>query len=879
MRDFSTAGAELAVITTTKNICSMLLMDNPRRSLSIEELTLTSRLNNSDCLLNTERGFTPLQWAIISGDMELAHQIKLDLIYFFGMEESKTILHDQIMALYKTSLQKYIENCVALGWREDEEYKPVLEQYETALMSDDIHEVGLVHDQAQSDYAAYYQNESPSSYEYFITEIMDSDPKVLLNQYRSTWISESKSLEYRIPEIYHHTRNLFLYGGVGYSANSIPPFKDTGLYYFLASFSSVVNSEIIANPYHHWGLLERMQEIEEVAGKEQDEQVKRNFDTKIILLKSWLLNWVKEKGLYSNRLKSRHFQGSSSNPGYHLNLNKESLDLFLTPVVQADRSREYVISSQAIGEQSELVTSKNNSAALYLLRLVCLKSALALKSEPAVSDRVEKKSGTTNSFPYKMPYEVWMHILEFCFGLSQDKDNHLAEFGALTLIQSPRARPLIPRIKPLLLADAAMRGEEPVVLKMLEWAPYLLNEETVVKNSVGVVYEVTVLQAAAMCHDVQLIIKMKERYFDYVPDGLAAMRSQLMALYKTSLQKYRDIQSQFAAYIENIPEEHWESHYSQLLLQSINKINVYESALNSNDICVVFDAHDQAQQDYVFNYQYYIDSILSERDKSQLDGVFHQIEAKTEAEAVKVALRIESDVNSLAKKLHCFFRPEFIEYIQNEVIANPYHANSILATVLKLHDEHARSGSIQNFDDKYLILMYVLYGWASRNMSECQRQECRCGHYNLSSYDNPVMNEDERRVVIYERMFHGRCPFFLDPEDRQGEHPFDKSITDPYGLTGWGYQFFPDQVGDIDSHSIRMMRDSFSSLLDDKREAMRQLLSELPAQNKPRPIQSAQRVSVGIFSPLDERRTAANQSFKRNKPQPAKSTPSASLTM
>src|SRR3990167_1493188 len=213
-----------------------------------------------------------------------------------------------------------------------------------------------------------------------------------------------------------------------------------------------------------------------------------------------------------------------------------SNNIFVTPITQPDGTTRPVISSASLNDQSVRVNDHGNSGALFLL--MTLVENQTFRDQPGVGPAVIAK----------MCVDVWKHMIgNLILGTNTpDQTDSIGHYA----IALRRPVSIFKRIKmnPFVIVDAAMRGQEDVVLNILSAdSSYLLTRATV-ENSVGMEYEVTALQAAVMANDVQLIERMKEHFeclrtnLEGKPiDGLAEMKGQVIAIYKKSLQRYFDL--------------------------------------------------------------------------------------------------------------------------------------------------------------------------------------------------------------------------------------------------------------------------------------------------------------------------------------------------
>jgi len=254
-------------------------------------------------------------------------------------------------------------------------------------------------------------------------------------------------------------------------------------------------------------------------------------------------------------------------------LTTRSRKLFVTPIMQSDGAIKSTMSTQSLNAESVrvnhawdgevwdghtvddpnhaslIVDSKkkyvrqrcSNSGALFLL--TTLLQNKIFDDQPGVSCEVITKKYCD----VQMNFNVWKNILCFIFGSQNHEEVENVGYYTLALLRPISLfKNAIPR--PYIITDAAMRGEEDIVLNILDADPSLLLKTAIVKNSVDVAHEVTPLQAAVMVNDVQLIERMKEHFERLTTDlngdpidGLAEMQRQMIEIYKKSLRRYFDL--------------------------------------------------------------------------------------------------------------------------------------------------------------------------------------------------------------------------------------------------------------------------------------------------------------------------------------------------
>src|SRR3989338_2375889 len=219
------------------------------------------------------------------------------------------------------------------------------------------------------------------------------------------------------------------------------------------------------------------------------------------------------------------------------------------------------------------------------------------------------------------------------------------------------------------------------------------------------------------------------------------MQSQIKAIYINSLQNYCDIQK---AVLKKL-----ETKQVQLLELSPHLLKAQERQYD--EIQKKIEAHNQAQEHNAFDFQPYVNAILSAPD-AELDVVMELINATTPEETAAVvarylvaekpsdAARLKSfDELTLVEKLNRF-REELVKHMQQEIIFNPNH---ILAG-LKHNEETWNADDAGRIADpgykKRTIIFSQLAGWAQRNAAEPVKQDIRRG----CKYDYFTEDEEPR---------------------------------------------------------------------------------------------------------------------------------------
>lgn len=884
MRNPKITQSEIDAIISTKDITSMLRTDLEETEIKL----LNSDLDGEDFLFQHDdtSEYTALQYAIMNGDMEQARMIKLHF-YQNWPEVAKQEINNQIMRFYKTSIQNY-KNIFDEMFRHFGDYNGLeaeSSRLNAVLTNNDIN-IDLLedaHDKTQQYYAKLYQMYDSKSYTNLILTITESGFTLTdytfwerpgLQKYYNNGHQLCSGLDTDCARrIYASSRNNVLAQAESNETTrgarwwdpdeswiNQPEWTDQQLTRFLWIFYKMAFSEMMANSYHLSGLLEYIRFVEN--SKPTTSPDEQAFDERMILIKIWLLNWVKENGLKANNLSITNFQNNAYNPAYIGNLSSSALtgDLYIT-----GSSETTIISSQPISNKSEKITSQNNIGPLYLLMLTISKAE-------------------TEMLPRKMCKDVWLHILGFVT-LGFSNTTRLEEIGALALQTRNsfigRTPDLLTRTQ-YFLVYAAMRGDKDLVLNILRHATkddahIMLGLKATVKNFLGVEHTVTALQAAVMCNDIILINTMKEQYFNTFGDGMKMMHDQILEIYSESLTKYCLIEEEHIqkikgeiALIEKLkplqdekktierkkydPSLGWKKEDPtdperlasisaeiaaisaeitaiinktpdvkniEELLEKLKKqcaksgfkVKAYKAALESKDIRDIFVTHNFAQKNNSFNYKYYILRIIEE-------NIYKQANRASNDES-------KLDLNNLSvPEVLNYFRRDFVYRAGQEIISNPYHLRAIASN--QGVDPHSKTDSELKKNNRIYIF---LYGWTSRNTSECQRQEVRLGleHVPAMLLDNTATTPTSSRPSFF--LSWHRNPQAVSP----ARYGYDSSITNPSREEGWGYNFAPNIEGFVDTYGRRYTTQLrlLDQIIDIKRRTMLGIIKEISSEKVP----------------------------------------------
>ena len=416
---------------------------------------------------------------------------------------------------------------------------------------------------------------------------------------------------------------------------------------------------------------------------------------------------------------------------------------FMTEITQANGKKTCVISAQAFSDQSFVIDNTHNKVLFNALMALC---HMMDKNNP-------------------MPM-VCMCIIAVLPGFVTNGNSNntvsIPRFPFFKMINSHHISTIL---------DAVMRGEEAIAMQAISDNPKALLQAWTVKNSVGVEYNVTPLQAAIMANDAQTAQSM-ETYFkdlnihlkDNSIDGLAEMHQQIKEIYTESLNRYLFIQSalkeqaakQFQLLASDTLNDAQRKQYQEIkekIQQATKNIAAYTDALEGEDIHAIFEAHNQAQADNAFDYKPYVDAILNST-QAELDEVMELINATTEKETQDAVAKGVSPVEigftkdgrvytreevqalplselTLIQKLNRF-REKLVEHMQQEIIFNPHH----ILEGLKVNETAWNDFEAGCFTDprykKVSVIFSGLVGEAQRNASEPVKQDIRQGTYYLT---------------------------------------------------------------------------------------------------------------------------------------------------
>ncbi len=462
-------------------------------------------------------------------------------------------------------------------------------------------------------------------------------------------------------------------------------------------------------------------------------------------------------------------------------ITRPSRHIFMTEITQDDGKKKFVMSSQPLCDASIRMNTPKNR--LLLLALIGL-SAMRRSDEAAnhylelsVIHLLTHYRGTTP--------DVWSNIVGFLPGFESSVGRY-----ALSVL-----KPAFFSRNPFMMdsaevVDAVMRGQEDIVMNALNDAPSHVLTSIAVKNSVGVEYTVTPLQAAIMANDAQMAQRIAE-YFAHIPSGNVIMEEQIIQIYKASLRMYYDKQT---AEVERLSAlQASGTAVDVTALTTAKKSNdVYEAALRSDNILDIFDAHNQTQEDNAFDFQPYVNAIINARtpaELTELEGLIALMNAKTPEETAAIVARTgvaatqtpeardkAFDELTLVEKLNRF-REELVKHMQQEIIFNPHH---ILAG-LKINGTAWNDFCTGRFADseykKLSVIFSDLVGETQRKASELVKQDTRQGTYYLT-------NEDEPR-------FRPSCFNAWDSVNSKivRNSLADVSLIDASSLDGLGYKF------------------------------------------------------------------------------------------
>lgn len=441
-------------------------------------------------------------------------------------------------------------------------------------------------------------------------------------------------------------------------------------------------------------------------------------------------------------------------------LATSSRHIFMTKTTQADGTKKVVMSAQPLCDQSFRMNSAANGSSLFLLMGLCLQNNNVLTMDQSPLMRL-----VTRVLAYrKLPHNVWEEILGFSSGLSQHDSNPLASLGNYAVaIRRPSSLFQAIEMDPFVVVDAAMRGQEDMVLNILRADSSYLEKPATVKNSVDVEYIVKPLQAAIMANDVQMAQKIAE-LFANISNGDVIMQGQILQIYKKSLRMYYEKQVAEVTRLTVLKTAGTAINEAALTTATARR-DAYEAALRSNNILDIVKAHDKAQEHNAFDFKPYVDAILDPTlPQAELDEVMELINATTpdatQAAIAKGVSPIEigfikdgraytrEDVQAmlfsdltLLQKINRF-REKLTQHMQQEIIFNPHH---ILAG-LKINGTtwdtlpHAQDPQYK----KRSIIFSQLVGRAQGTAAEPVKQDIRQGTYYLIEENEPRSSRSAR---------------------------------------------------------------------------------------------------------------------------------------
>lgn len=497
-----------------------------------------------------------------------------------------------------------------------------------------------------------------------------------------------------------------------------------------------------------------------------------------------------------------------------------SRNIFVTQVRQTDGTLRSVISSQALSKQSvgvnctwqgeiwlsheEFTPGKYRKK--YVSGRCSNRGALFLLLRLLQSNSNIYQNGGSCLFNYN----IWGNIVSWIVGVNFNfHDNEIKLINNYALATTPHQLEhhqqfgifLRAKMDPAIVVDAAIRGQEDMVLNILRTDPSYLLQSAIVENVVDVKSIRTPLQAAITANDVQLIERMKEHFTRLTTDldgkpinGLAEMQKQIKAIYTESLTRYCWMQQEKIDALQAAGND----IDPKTVRTAQENLKAYSDALASNDLNTLVKAHDRAQADNTFDFQPYIDAICN-APQAELDEVMTLIDAdteeKTQAAIAKGVSPIEigftdqygkaytreevqalpfSELTLLQKMNH--FREKLVEHRRQEIISNLYH-------ILKSaeHNDHiwdeVRVNSLAdpNYEKRSIICSQV-YGFAQVTAEEPVRQDLRQGaFYLVSDYFTEENPQPRRRPSDFN---------YLPRKEYR-----DDSLDDRLSVSGWGYKF------------------------------------------------------------------------------------------
>lgn len=447
--------------------------------------------------------------------------------------------------------------------------------------------------------------------------------------------------------------------------------------------------------------------------------------------------------------------------------------IFLTKIRLPDGKESLITSSESLNNTSVRINSRDNGIAIFLLMGLCLQ-------QNGITDNGSELMRLINRvISYRgIPADVWKHALTFIIPTDE-------RFGHEQLVQTGNyavaiKRPsFFPRIEmnPSFVVDAAMRGQEDIVLNIINADPSYLLKKAKVKNSVDIEYEVTPLQAAIMTGDAQMAEKMREHFARLTTDlegnpidGVVEMEKQFKEIYTKSLRNYLEKQMAKIARLSSLKSIGSETVIDELA-QARMRHYAYRRALQSDDTRLIFEAHTQAQKDNAFDFKPYADAIAI-ATQAELDDAVNLIGASfTQTDDARAK---PFDQLTLVEKLNRF-REEFVKHMQSEIIFNPNHIASALAVNEKKYEALASAATDVKYKKRTVIFLQLV-GFSQRVASEPYKQDIRQGTCNLTEDKEP----------------RARPSFFnvIDCNDKITRNSrTDVSLVDSSVIDGVGFKF------------------------------------------------------------------------------------------
>jgi hypothetical protein len=374
---------------------------------------------------------------------------------------------------------------------------------------------------------------------------------------------------------------------------------------------------------------------------------------------------------------------------------------------------------------------------------------LMLRSKLNPSPFISDINRFSESFA-KLPLEILAHLFGYLLPVNTGSD--LVSIGRYAI--AVRKPSLFSQLKmhPFVVVDAVMRGQEDVVMNILRANPFYLLQSATVKNSVGVEYTVTPLQAAIITNDIPMIEKMLE-HFASMDNSDVIMQGQFLQIYKESLRVYYENEAAKVAYLTALKATG--TSIDELALTSTAEhCDLYLTALRNGNLIDIFNAHTLAQKNQVFDFQPYIDAVIN-ASETELDEVMALINATAPEATIAAIARGVSHTQigftqegrqytaaevqamplselTLIQKLNRF-REKIVERMQQEIIFNPGH---ILAG-LKINETAWLDFCENRFPDpghkKLSVIFSNLVGYAQRKAAEPVKQDIRKGTFYITS--------------------------------------------------------------------------------------------------------------------------------------------------